>query len=310
MKKYLFALMSLSCALFASEEEEFAQVKELYNGKKWSAVVSKSRPLLKRYPESVFLKDMYFYRGVAYYRKGDPDLANRAFSAFLSRSGNSRFTEAAMHYKFFIAKKFEEGHYGHLFGSSKLPRLESMWEEAYQLYDEVILTLPRSEVAAKAMFRKANMQIVDEYFEEGIETYTTLIRRFSNLPIAQEAYINIVKAYKAQIKSDYLDPKCYEFALITKKKFSAAYPNSKWKLMMDEAMIEIVDLFAEDVYKTALYYEKKDKKDAAEMYLRSLLSKYPESKYARFAKERLWDVDVRLTGGSDADEEDLLIGLQ
>ena len=310
MKKYLFALMSLSCVLFASEEEEFSKIKELYNNKQWSLVVRRSEPLIRHYPDSVLLKDIFFYRGVAYYRKGDPDLANRAFTAFLSHNGNSRFIEAAIHYKYFIAKKFEEGHYGHLFGSSKLPRIESMWEEAYQLYDEVVMTLPRTEVAAKAMFRKAHMQIVDEHFDEGIETYTTLIRRFANLPIAQEAYIKIVEAYKAQIKSDFLDSKCYEFALIAKKKFLAAYPNSKWKLAMDEAVLEITNLFAEDIYKSALYYDKKNNKDAAEMYLRSLLSKYPESKYARFAKERLWDVDVRLTGGAAVSDKDLLIGLQ
>ena len=302
--------MSLSSALFASDEADFAKVKNFYNSKNWSAVLSESEPLFKRYPDSVFVKEAHFYRGVAYYRLDDADLANKEFTAFLSKDGNSRFFEAAIYYKYFIANKFENGHYGHLFGSAKLPRLESMWDEAYQLYDEVIMTLPRAEISAKAMFRKAHMQVVDEHFEEGIETYNTLIRRFSNLALSQEAYVEIVKAYKAQIKADYLDPKCYEFALIHQKRFAAAYPNSKWKLAMDDAVMEIIDLFAADVYKTALYYEKKDKKDAAEMYFKSLLSKFPNSKYAKYAKERLWDVDVRLTGGSALDGTSLLVGLE
>lgn len=311
MKKYLIALMSLPLVLFASEELEFAQIKESYQNKSWNKVISTSNDLFTKYPKSIFLKEAHFFRGVAYFKLDDPDLANKELTTFLETKGSSRHFEEAIHYKYFIAEKFENGHYGHLFGVSALPRMESMWDTAYQLYDEVAMVLPRSEIAAKATFRKAQMMVKDEHFEEAIETYNTIIRRFSNLSLAQESFVEIAKVYKAKIKSDYLDPKCYEFALINEKKFLATYPNSKWRVAMEEAVMEVIDMFAEDMFKSALYYDKKEQTQSAIMYLKALISKYPKSKYAVRASEKILDYSVEsLADGAVNDDASELIGSQ
>ena len=101
----------------------------------------------------------------------DPDLSNKEFSTFLKLKGSARHFEDAMRYKFFIAEKFQNGYYGHLFGVSALPRLEPQWDTAYELYEEVTMVLPRSELAGKAMFQKAIMLRADERFEESVETF-------------------------------------------------------------------------------------------------------------------------------------------
>lgn len=308
MKKYLFALLSLPFVLFASEEEDFTALKKSYEKKAWNSVIKHSAELLKEYPESVFVKEAYFFRAVAYFHKNDPDLANRNLTIFLEKDGSSRYFTEAMNYKYFIAEKFEKGHHGHLFGVSKLPRLESMWDTAYQLYDEVAMTLPRSEIAAKATFRKAGMLREDGDFEESIEAYTGLIRRFPTMPLAQEAYIEIAKVYKKQIKDEYLDPKCYEFALINQKRFLAAYPSSSLKVQMEEIILEIVDLFAEDVYKSALYFEKKDNLESAVMYLKTLVAKYPNSRFAAYATEKIIAFELDSIQKIKPEEASLLIG--
>ena len=121
--------------------------------------------------------------------------------------------------------------------------------------------------------------------------FNAVIRRFSTHPMAQEAYVEIIKTFKAQIKSEYLDIKCYQFALLNQKRFMSSYPNSKWKAAMDEAVQEIVDLFAEEIYKNALYYEKKDLTVPAIMNYEDVIAKYPTSKYAQYAREKLAELE-------------------
>jgi outer membrane protein assembly factor BamD (BamD/ComL family) len=308
MKKYLFALLSLPLMMFASEEEDFATLKDSYQNKDWNKVIIQTSDLLKKHPDSVFVKETYYFRAVAYFHKDDPDLANRNLSTFLEIEGSSRFFKEALNYKYFIAEKFENGYYGHLFGVSALPRLESMWDTAYQLYDEVAMTLPRSDIAAKATFRKAGMLRQDGQFEESIEAYTGLVRRFSTLPLAQEAYVEIAKVYKKQVKDDYLDIKCYKFALINQKRFLSAYPSSNLKVEMEEIVLDIIDLFAEDVYKSALYFEKKENVTSAVMYLKDLVGKYPKSKFAALASQKIMTYELDSIQKIDLQEASLLIG--
>ncbi len=287
MKKYLFALVSVSALLFSSEEESFATLKSNYEGKKWGKVLSGTEEMITAYPESVFLKELHFFRAVAFFHQNEPEFSNRYLSSFLEMEGTSRYFEEAVKYKYFIAEKFENGFYGHLFGVAAMPKLESMWETAYQLYDEVIMILPRSEMATKALFRKAAMYRADDMYDESIDTYANLIRRFPRDTLAQQSYIEIVKVYRNQLKALYLDPKFYELALSNKKKFELEYPSSSLKLEMEEVIADIINFFAEDVYKSALYFDKKKNPESCMMYLKTLISKYPTSKFAPLAMQKL-----------------------
>lgn len=287
MKKYLFALVSVSALLFSSEEASFATLKGNYEGKEWSRVLSDTQEMITKYPESVFLKEVYFFRAVAFFHQNKPDFSNTYLSSFLEMEGASRYFEEAVKYKYFIAEKFENGYYGHLFGVAGLPKIESMWDTAYELYDEVIMILPRSEMATKALFRKAAMYKADEMFDESIDTYSNLIRRFPTDTLAQQSYIEIAKVYRAQLQALYLDPKCYELALSNKKKFDLEYPSSPLKIEMEEVIADITNFFAEDIYKSALYFYKKNNPESCMMYLKTLISKYPTSKYAPLAMQKL-----------------------
>jgi outer membrane protein assembly factor BamD (BamD/ComL family) len=287
MKKYLLPFLCLTVALFSTQEEDFSGLKTEYHNKNWALVISHSSEMLKKYPESVFVKDIYFFRAIAYFHHDDPDLADQFLSKYIELGGSARYFEEALKYKYFIAEKFENGYYGHLFGVSALPRVESMWEKAYELYDEVIVSIPRHELAAKALFRKASMFLRDDQFEESIEMLNNLIRRFPRNPLAQEAFVEIAKVYKKQIRVLYLDPRCYELALINKKRFDIQYPSSKFKIEMEETVADITDFFAADIYKSAVYFDKKNGQESSIMYLRSLVQKYPTSKYAILATQKI-----------------------
>lgn len=309
MKKYLVILLSVPMLMFCSEESAFMEIKDFFNKKAWSKVISSSPTVLKKYPKSVFVKEVYFFTAVSYFHKNQPDIANQYLSTFLEKEGSSRYFEEALKYKYFIAEKFENGYYGHLFGVAALPRLEPMWDSAYQLYDEVIMTLPRHDLAAMALFRKGSMYLIDEKFDESIETYNAIIRRFPRNALSQQAYIEIAKVYKKQIRSDYLDPKCYEFALINQKNFEQAYPSSKWKVEMEEVITDIIDLFAEDVYKSAMYFDKKQNSDSCIMYLKSIVVKYPKSKFASLAMQKIaaYELEI-LQDQTERNQSSILIG--
>lgn len=57
-------------------------------------------------------------------------------------------------FKFEIACPFDEGARVHLFGWNKMAKWLSPYDKAIELYDEVVTTLPRDELAAQSLYRK------------------------------------------------------------------------------------------------------------------------------------------------------------
>ena len=72
-----------------------------------------------------------------------------------------------------------------MLGWEKMPQWVSAHEDALNIYDEVIATLPRHDVAARSLFNKARMLSGDGKYKESIDSYQILIRRFPKHQLAR-----------------------------------------------------------------------------------------------------------------------------
>jgi len=94
-----------------------------------------------------------------------------------------------------IAEKYEKGAKKHVMGWEAMPQWASGYEDAIALYDEVISTLPRHDIAAKATFNKAGMLAREEKYKESIELFQNLIRKFPKHQLAPESYLAVARTY-------------------------------------------------------------------------------------------------------------------
>ena len=275
-----------------SPQEEYNAASVAFQKKKWSAVKLHAKKVIDLASDSPFVPELNFYMGAAHFHQKDFDQANYYFTQFLKDYSSPKYFEDAIVYKFHIAEEFQKGAKKHLLGIEKLPKMTSAWEDAYSLYDEVITTLPRHEVAAKSLFNKATMQRLEEKFAESIETYQTLIRRFPKDPLTPKSYVAIADTYKAESKDLFPDRDFLDQARLNAKKFRRDFPSDERVNEVDKMLSSMQNNYAQDLWESANYFAKKKKMQSCILYYTSIVRKYPESKYAPLALKKIAQLKV------------------
>ncbi len=260
---------------------------EAVQHQKWDQVIVNAKALRHFYPGSPFVPEAIFQQGIAYFNLGENEFANANFTDYLKQSSNLKNFEEAVNYKFQIANAFEAGSKKRLFGLKKMPKLLPAKDEAMKIYDEVIAALPRSDLAAQSLFKKAGLLVVFEDFKESIELYQTLIRRFPKHPLASQSFIAIADVYLKECTTQYPDPTLIELAEINLRRFEVEHPSEPMIEKASEMLLLMKTKFAEELFNIGHYFERKKKVQSAMIYYKSILLKYPDTKYGDLALKRV-----------------------
>ena len=269
-----------------SVQEHYSLAKQALEQGNWPELIRHSNIIVKNFPGTDFAWDCYFYLGKAYFYLGELDFSNANFSIYLKQS-TPKFFEEAIEYKFHIAQSFEKGEKKSLLGVAGMPKWMPAYQEAIEIYEEVIMALPQHDLAVQSMLGKGLLLFKEGDFKESIEIFQTLIRRFPKHPLACDSYIAITNVYLKQSKEEYPDPDYLDLAEINIRKFKQDFPSHP-KIEAVEAMLgEMKELFATELYKTAQFYERTKKPKAAMIYYSKIMAKYPGTKISTKSQKRL-----------------------
>lgn len=299
MKKHLIAVL-FAFSLVALEEEELVfdtegptatefnnYLQEALADKDWWAVIDYADILAYHFPTSPFVQETAYLMGFSYFQMGQLELCNQALSYYLNHSINHSHFEEAIQMKFAIAESFLHGTKKRLFGSHKMPAWLSAKEDAIEIYDEVISAMPHSVYAAKSHLGKATIQAEFEDYKPAIETLTQLIRKFPKDDNAAESYLQINRIYLEQCKNTSLDLDLLDLAALNLQKFKLAFPREPRIEEAEKILAETEELFAQNLLETGRFFERTKKPAASVLYYNKVISKYPSTKAAVSAKEKL-----------------------
>jgi len=302
MRKTLFLLFA-SASLFALEEEELvwedqsssvteynSLLQDAVASKDWWSVIDYSDVISYHFPTTPFAQETPYLTGYAYYQMEQFELANQALSAYINHSASHSHFEEAIQMKFSIAEAFQNGKKKRLFGSHKMPAWLSAKENAIEIYDEVITVVPHSQMAAKSLLGKAKIQTEFEEYKAAAETLSQLIRRFPKNEEAAEGYLEMGRVYLTQVQTTSLDLDILDLANVNLKRFHLAFPREPRLEEADKLFSETEELFAENLFETGKFFERTKKKDASQIYFNKVISKYPSTKAARSAREKLTNI--------------------
>ena len=253
----------------------------------WWAVIDYAGILSYHFPTSPFAQDGAFLIGEAYFKMGQPAIANDYFTSYLQPSVPPRRFEEAIEYKFQIAELFLNGEKKPLFNSHKGPKLFSGKEDALKIYDEVIVTLPHSEFAAKSLLGKAKIQAEMEDYKPSLETLDLLIRRFPKTEFAATAFLDKLHVYLAQCQGRSLDPDLLDLSAVTLRKFRISFPREPRLVEAEKCLSEMQEIFAKHLLETGLFFKKTKKLPAAALYFNKVAAKYPNTEAAETALDEL-----------------------
>jgi len=281
-----------------SVQEHYSAAMDAYQNKDWEVVIRHSTIVIKNFASTPFADDALYLLGVGYFQVREYELANQNLTSYLKRQTTPKYFEEAIQYKFKIAEKFHGGAKKHMLGWESMPKWMPARDEAIAIYDEVITALPHHELAAQALFGKAQLLLKDEEYKSSIETYQTLIRRFPKHPLAVESYIGVSQVYLIQSQEQYPDQDYLDLAEINFRKFRQDFPGEE-KLSVAEGMLfEMKEIYASHLYEIGRFYERTGKPHASCIYYTRIVAKYPETKVSQLANRRLH----KLTPKSDSKE--------
>lgn len=232
-------------------------------------------------------QESFYFLGISYYKLEEYDFANEAFSQYLKCHKEPEYFEEAITYKFAIANHFKCGAKKRFFGWKHMPKWLPCPSYAIELYDEVIAAMPCHSVAAEAMYAKATFLWEQEDFDESIAVFQQLIRRFPKQELTPQSYFSISKIYLQQSNSDIQDPDLLALALINQRKFKQEFPRDDLVAEVDGDVLAIKELFASQLFRTGLFYERIDKPQASIVYYKSAMEQFPETVIAKRCQSRL-----------------------
>lgn len=275
----------------ATANDFYSYMQEAIDEEDWWAAVDFGEVVLYNFPTSPLAQEIPFQVGQAYLKMGQFELANKTLTHYLHEARSPKYFEEALAYKLQIAEFFREGGKRRLFGSHKMPAIMPADDEALEIYDEIIATLPHHEMAARALLGKGKIQAQVEDFKESVESLQLLIRRFPAHELAADAYLHINRVYLEQCKVEHLDPDLLDLAHMNLRKFQQAFPRDARIAQAHAAWTEMTELFAAALFETGEFYERTKKPAASTIYYRKILNSYPESPSALKARERLNELD-------------------
>jgi outer membrane assembly lipoprotein YfiO len=305
MRKNLFILtfLLLSGSLFSNPldpmvrsqitvHQHYVEMIEAYQNGNWQKLAYKCQDLVADFPQSPFAREGLYYLGVAYFNLGEFEQANQAFSCYLKEERTPKFFDQTIRYKFEIACAFDQGARRHLFGWQSMPKWLPAYEEAINIYDEVITTLPRDDLSAHSLYSKGTLLLSLQEYKASIESFRTLIRRFPKSPLAPEGYLGIANVYLAQCENEFPDSDHLDQAEINLRKFRSHFPGEDRLDKAENMLLGMKEKLAQDLLEIAEFYMRTHKDQAAAIYFTTIVKKYPETKSAQKSQKQLKKLNV------------------
>lgn len=289
-------LMNSNEVATMSVQEHYSAAMDAYQQKDWEIVIRQATIVIKNFQGTPFAQDALYLLGVGYFQVREYELANQNLTDYLKKQTTPKYFEEAIQYKFKIAEKFHGGAKKHMLGWESMPKWIPARDEAIAIYDEVITALPHHELAAQALFGKAQLLLKDEEYKSSVETYQTLIRRFPKHPLAVESYIGVGQVYLIQSQDQYPDQDYLDLAEINYRKFRQDFPSEE-KLAIAEGMLfEMKEIYASHLYEIGRFYERTGKPHASYIYYTRIIAKYPDTKVSQLANRRLNKLNYKPDG--------------
>lgn len=283
----VFILFSSCHAEEPSVQDYYSLILSAHQDEDWITLLNTCEILIDEYPNTDFSEQAYFYLGLGYYHLNDYTMADTTFSEYLKKSDHPKHFEQVIEYKFHIAESYRKGTLRRMFHYKKAPKIVPAKEDALRIYDQVISSLPYHDLTAKSLFAKGLVQRSLGNYQDAVETFQSLIKRFPKHEYAIEAFLEIGKTYLSQCETKHLNPEIIALAELNLSRFQLAFPSENRIEELEELLIQVKEIFAKSLYETGRFFERRKKKDAAIIYYSKVLSVFPDTPSAQLCEKRL-----------------------
>jgi outer membrane protein assembly factor BamD len=238
---------------------------------------------LKRNPKAPDRDRGLFLLAEAYYQYGDRTRAFFHLDELMDYFGESRLFYPALEKQYQIADAYLRGYKNRLFGFPMLGAEEDGVEMLFRIQERA----PGSPLAERALLRTADYYYDHAQYDLASDVYEAYARRYPRSPLIPRVQFRRAFASLAQFRGLNYDATPLVDAKAQLRSIQAAYP----QMAEDEnvpAVIERINAtLAAKLYHIADFYVRTHKPRSAAYTYRYLIARYPESREAAKARDKL-----------------------
>jgi outer membrane assembly lipoprotein YfiO len=162
------------------------------------------------------------------------------------------------------------------------------WDYAVQIFEKLTLELPARDTLLPA----SHYHLAEAYSRRGehllaAQSYSRLAESFATDSLADDALYRAGREYQAMWRRPVLDPQYGGEAAATYELLLGLYPDSEWKDSASKQLGVLQEWFATKDYESGMHYMRRKAYDSAIIYMRDVVTKFPNTARSRDAYLRL-----------------------
>ncbi len=272
-----------------SAPEQLDWAMSFYNAKDYRGAVREFRKLLRYYKDTAPGGEAQYFLAMSYRQLGN---FNRAFDEYKKLAADfpasGRINEAiAAEFglgEIFLGKEFERD-----------GKKETIYKpaKAAEIFKEVRNQAPFGEFGDRAQFNLAAALMKTKRFREAKDELERLIGEYPESALLPDARFQLAVCWEklspgAAYAQDQTRKAAAEYAEASKSTTDPGRVEAAQRALKD-----LEEKQAESAFNVARFYEIQGKKPAAMLYYQEIVNKYPGSRWAERARERLTALEVK-----------------
>jgi len=267
--------------LAAESHAKYLKAMEFYDKAKYGAAIGRLRQLVKLYPTQDDAADAQYYIGRSFEAVKDPFPAFKAYEVAIEKYPNShKITEM-------IKRQYD-------IGQAYLAKTHSRWVYGFIEHPavEVFTTIgdksPYSEYADQAYYQAGMLLMKLREYDKAKEVFTKIVDNYPRSEWYVTAKYQVAMAVAEGFRGSDYDALMVEDAIEKFGDFLKAAPaDSEIAAKAEQKLDFLKEQMAKKSFDTAMFYWRQHKYPSAGLYLKQVLDRYPDTAYARSAKEQL-----------------------
>lgn len=311
--------------------EDYLQAEELYEQQEFAAAKSAFHKVAKKYKKSDIREDALFMKAESAYQLGHYAHAQDEYSRLLRDYPSTRHLDDVSKRLFEIARiwldfpdaaqvgEVQQVNYDN-FGNKLPPEtppkkrqstVAALWpnltDKSRPLFDPegngvgalrlIWLNDPTGPLADDALMLAASHYARTGNFIEADRHYTLLREEYPNSPHVQSAFVLGSHVKLMSYEGPDYDSKSLNDAEQLKRSILRLYPNLEDRERVEQELRKIEHAKAAREWEQVIFHQKKGNARGQAIYCHLLLQRYPNTSYAKLARERLQELGPEFANG-------------
>lgn len=266
-----------------SPKSQWDHALELEKKAQYNNAIRAYKSLIKAYPTSPLAPKAQLKIGECYEHEGQLYEAFKAYQKLLENYPKETDFKDILKRQYKIGELFIKGKKRKLW---RLPIIPAQ-DKGIEILEAIVKNAPYSEISPQAQFNIGTSYKRTGKLTEAIDAFNKVVNNYKDTPWYEEALYQLGLCNYKKSRGFSYDQLAAKEATKAFERFRKEFPQSRHMPKINKLLDELSGRQAKGVLEIARFYEKHKHKEAAIMYYKEILEKFPGTKEAEEAQERL-----------------------